>query len=550
MPQDKRRVRLAPGEVFTREWVVELILDLAGYTAAEDLAEATAVEPSCGAGAFLVPMVRRLVASCRRSGVNITSARNAIAAFDLRSRNVELARKAVTEVLVQAGVMEGDAEALVAAWVNQGDFLDPGMKVPMGNWVLGNPPYIRPEDVGPMMEQYRRSWSTMRGRSDIYVGFIERALRSLHPGGRLGFIVSDRWMRNAYGDGLRRLVADGYSVEAVVGMHDVDAFESRVAAYPAVVVVRKASQQTAVVAEAKRSFDRKSAERLSRWAGGTSRYKSTPAFEAHRLPGWFDGSGSWPTGSPRTLAMVAGLERHFPPLEDPATGTRVGIGVATGADDVFITDKEGLVEAERMLPLILGRHTTSGVLRWGQDRRWLVNPWGRDGLVDLADWPRLAAHFEANADLLTARHTVRKLAAPPQGGRPKNWYRTIDRVDVGLTGREKLLLPDIKASIHPVLDEGAGYPHHNLYWVASTGWDIELLGGLLLSEIANTFVATYSVRMANGCLRFMAAYLRRIRVPRPESIAAPERRALQEAFRYRDVERATGVATKVYGLTL
>jgi type I restriction-modification system DNA methylase subunit len=45
------------GEVFTRLLVVELILDLAGYAADRDLGSMRAVEPLCGAGAFLGPMV-------------------------------------------------------------------------------------------------------------------------------------------------------------------------------------------------------------------------------------------------------------------------------------------------------------------------------------------------------------------------------------------------------------------------------------------------------------------------------------------------------------
>ena len=43
------------GAVFTRRWVVELILDLAGYTPDKDLGGMVAVEPSCGAGAFWFP---------------------------------------------------------------------------------------------------------------------------------------------------------------------------------------------------------------------------------------------------------------------------------------------------------------------------------------------------------------------------------------------------------------------------------------------------------------------------------------------------------------
>ena len=56
------------GEVFTRRWVVDLILDLAGYRAVEDLGASVIVEPGCGAGAFLGPIVERLVESCARSG--------------------------------------------------------------------------------------------------------------------------------------------------------------------------------------------------------------------------------------------------------------------------------------------------------------------------------------------------------------------------------------------------------------------------------------------------------------------------------------------------
>jgi hypothetical protein len=62
------------GAVFTRRWVVELILDLVGYVDRRDLATMRAVEPACGAGAFLGPMVERLSRSCRRHGRQIGEA--------------------------------------------------------------------------------------------------------------------------------------------------------------------------------------------------------------------------------------------------------------------------------------------------------------------------------------------------------------------------------------------------------------------------------------------------------------------------------------------
>ena len=56
------------GAVYTKPWVVELLLDLAGYTVNVNLVDALAVEPAAGAGAFLIQMAERLIASCRNFG--------------------------------------------------------------------------------------------------------------------------------------------------------------------------------------------------------------------------------------------------------------------------------------------------------------------------------------------------------------------------------------------------------------------------------------------------------------------------------------------------
>ena len=55
------RVPLEQHEVvYARPWVVELILDLASYTAEKNLVDSFAIEPAASEGAFLLPMVRRL----------------------------------------------------------------------------------------------------------------------------------------------------------------------------------------------------------------------------------------------------------------------------------------------------------------------------------------------------------------------------------------------------------------------------------------------------------------------------------------------------------
>jgi hypothetical protein len=169
-----------------------------------------------------------------------------------------------------------------------------------------------------------------------------------------------------------------------------------------------------------------------------------------------------------------------------------------------------------------------------------VDPWNSDGLVDLADYPQLRAYYEQHAAALKKRHTAEK--------NPRGWYKTIDRVKHALTVKPKLYIADIKNILDPVLDRGETYPHHNLYFIQSDKWDLEVLGGLLMSVVGQFFIESYGVRMRGGYLRFQAQYLRRIRVPDPKTLSEVQSKELIDAFRQRDRQRATQVALELYGI--
>ena len=219
------------GEVFTRRWVVDLILDMAGYTADLDLASKRVVEPSCGGGAFISAIVERLLASAKAHNHDFEALANSLLAFDLLGHNVEISRKTAAVELVSAGCDEPLARSLAESWIRSSDFLLEEHEERSADFVIGNPPYIRLEDVpNEVSEEYRRRWPTMKGRADIFIGFYEKGLSLLKPEGKLAFICADRWMRNQYGGTLRKLIADRYAMDSVVVMHDVDAFEEQVSA--------------------------------------------------------------------------------------------------------------------------------------------------------------------------------------------------------------------------------------------------------------------------------------------------------------------------------
>lgn len=539
-------VRVEYGEVFTKSWVVDLILDLCDYRPDLDLTKLRVVEPSVGSGAFLGLILKRLLAAKAKHAEDEPwlALRDCIRGWDLQVEHVEASRRLVLDQVMRAGCPSAEAESLADSWLHVGDFLL-AEQMRGADLVVGNPPYIRIEDIPvELLSAYRAACPTMGGRADIFVGFYEHGLDLLAPHGRLGFICADRWMRNAYGRKLRRKILDGpYSVDCVLTMHDAPAFDTDVDAYPAITVLSHGSQGPVITGLANREFGPKDAELFSLWAiENQTKSLALPSGTGARLPQWHASDDSWPEGSPQTLQWLEKLTEEFPLLEDVATGTKVSIGVATGADAVYVRQQPNLpdVEADRLLPLIMAADLKTGEFRW--TGHYLISPWGSRGKpVDLKSYPKLAAYYQENIAAIKGRNVVKRSG--------DHWYRTIDNVRHGLLDRPMLAMADLKAEAHPVLVPAGYYPHHNLYYVISDGWDLEVLGGLLLSKVIERQVAAYCVKMQGGTLRFQAQYLRRVRCPRPGSIAPDVQEALVQAFRARDHVAATHAALQAYGMT-
>ena len=100
------------GVVLTKPHVVELILDLAGYTPDRDLPSRRLLEPACGHGAFLVPAILRLVEAAERLGLEIASLEHAISAFDIDPSHVALTREVIISALAGRGVTKRIATSL------------------------------------------------------------------------------------------------------------------------------------------------------------------------------------------------------------------------------------------------------------------------------------------------------------------------------------------------------------------------------------------------------------------------------------------------------
>lgn len=526
------------GAIFTRPEVVEFILDLVGYTDTASVFSQSLLEPSFGAGDFLLPAIRRLIAACRAGqarGEPIPPLDNCIRGVELHAESHAQTREKVISLLSQDFVSTKEATRLADVWLLQQDFLLG--RLPEGfDFVIGNPPYVRQELIpAPLLKEYRRRYSTLYDRADLYIPFIERSLQLLKPKGRLGFICADRWMKNRYGGPLRALVARDFHLQAYVDMVDTPAFQSEVIAYPAITVIERSPPGPTRVAM-RPIIDTPYLSALARALRGDGDAAPGSVQELQQVA---SGDEPWVLQLSDATGLVRRIERDYPALEE--TGCRVGIGVATGADQVYVAPLESLdVEPSRKLPLVMTRDIQTGRVEWRG--MGVVNPFTDEGpLVDLRDYPKLAAHLERHREAVAGRHVAKKDSL--------RWYRTIDRITPSLALRPKLLIPDIKGDAQVVYEEGRLYPHHNLYYVVSDDWDLHALQAVLLSRLTWLFIATYSTKMRGGFLRFQAQYLRRIRLPRWHEVSEPLRARLASAAQALDIVACNQAVADLYGLT-
>ncbi|HEX5008772.1 MAG TPA: N-6 DNA methylase [Planctomycetota bacterium] len=115
--------------------------------------------------------------------------------------------------------------------------------------VVGNPPYIevkRFKEWLPEMYTYIKKTNTYataaQGKTDIAMPFMERGLSLLRPGGRLGFIVQNRFFKTDYGELTRRWLRTNRLLEDIEDFRDLQVFPRRTT-YTAILVLARDSQE-------------------------------------------------------------------------------------------------------------------------------------------------------------------------------------------------------------------------------------------------------------------------------------------------------------------
>ncbi len=492
----KRKSGRNHGEVFTHNRIVDYLLDEVNYKAHLNLRHIQILEPSSGTGSFATEITKRLFESSLLFGFSF------IEAFEANVRFVELNEDHYTKLAAQLEEMIFSFgigyNIKHSKTVINGDFLTLDFDNNF-DCIVGNPPYIRHELIPTQLKElYKSRYETFKYRADLYILFFERSLQLLNKNGILSFICSNRWLYNQYGQLLRDKIAKSYHLQKLLNMEKTSPFDENVIAYPSITtIVNSCSENQTLFYET----DVKDIDLDS------IRFSKVPT----------PTNDSW-----QSLFLTYNLE-HYALTGILTQNFEIGIGVATGADKVFIKKEEEVssIERSRLLPIVTANDLTDTGINW--ERKYLLNPYENGILCNLDNYPNFKQYLESQKEILLKRHTVQKNLS--------KWYKTIDNIKPNLIHKPKLLLPDIAGINRLIIDEGHYYPHHNLYYIlGETVSDLKILACILMSDFIRKQLSQIGICMNGGLPRFQAQTLKKLRIPNISTLSPFDKLELIEAY--------------------
>ncbi|EDJ8782119.1 class I SAM-dependent DNA methyltransferase [Campylobacter coli] len=194
--------------------------------------------------------------------------------------------------------------------------------------IIGNPPYIRQEELKELKPHLAKNYKVYKGTSDIYTYFYELGFNVLKENGILSFITSNKYTRAGYGEALREFLLKNVKVLEYTDLNGIKVFDS-------------ATVDTSILCfEKSKSKDNKfkylalSNEILKTCAYDIGLYKDFAEFSQNSLS-----KESFTFSDENTSALKAKIERIGTPLKE-WYGFNIYRGILTGYNEAFIITTE------------------------------------------------------------------------------------------------------------------------------------------------------------------------------------------------------------------
>ena len=191
--------------------------------------------------------------------------------------------------------------------------------------IIGNPPYIQLQKMDTDADALQKmNYDTYERTGDIYCLFYEMGMKLLRKGALLSYITSNGWMKSAYGQSLRSLIAEKYAPSLLVDFAGYKVFES--ATVDVNILTLKNDKGTA------------STKACSIDKSGFDITKLSDYVQTHAVDMKFNDSDSWAILSEIEKSIKSKVDAVGAPLKD--WDIQINFGIKTGFNDAFIIDSQ------------------------------------------------------------------------------------------------------------------------------------------------------------------------------------------------------------------
>ena len=227
--------------------------------------------------------------------------------------------------------------------------------------VIGNPPYIRQEDIKKEKPFLKNNYKTYTGVSDLYVFFIEKGFEIIRPSGQFCFIMPNKWMQTGYGKLLRDFLLEN-QLQSIIDFGDLKVFHEATT-YPCIL---NASKQNPCS-----TFKSLKLKTIKFENGLDSYFKSF----ANEMAISELSNENWMIKDRNDKKLISKLKISCISLSE-FIGGRSYRGILTGLTEAFLINdetknrliKEDEKSRDLIRPFLLGRnikpYSTLGVLNW------------------------------------------------------------------------------------------------------------------------------------------------------------------------------------------
>lgn len=197
--------------------------------------------------------------------------------------------------------------------------------------VIGNPPYVRQELIRSYKTALEEHYETFAGQADLYVYFYEQGLKLLRPGGRLSYVVTNKWMRADYAERLRGLFETKAWVEFVADFGHAKRFFPDADVFPSVLVLQRPRagtppENTVVCAMPRDDVPDKNLDQAV----------ANPAYN-FVLPRRHFARDGWVLDRPEGINLLNKIRERGAPLR-AVLGADPLYGIKTGLNEAYIVD--------------------------------------------------------------------------------------------------------------------------------------------------------------------------------------------------------------------